>query len=420
MRLTADNECNYLEKVYCNDLITGMYVQELDRPWLETPFMFQGFRIRNNKEIDALKQHCEYVYINKVESEIDTTVINANTIPWRDSESQISEVANRPVNSSKYVDSVTVEEELVTARGVYDKSSSSIANIFVGVHDDDSLNLSEVRKTSSDIVDSVLRNPDAFLLLQNIRNKSQYMYTHAINSCALAATFCRHLGFSKEEIHDISMGALLLDIGTVRLPSSLLEMRSQLNKLSLKLVRHHIKFGIEILENTPNMPSVVHKMVLTHHERVNGKGYPSGLKGDEIPICGRIAAIVDCYDAMIRDRPYRRSMSPTEAVCTMYNWRKVDFHEDLVEQFIQCIGAYPTGSLVRLNSGQTGIVMSQNRTRRLYPKVLLILNADGVQYQTPSMLDLWEYAQKTRGTCLEINRVMDIGELGIDPSEYYL
>jgi HD-GYP domain-containing protein (c-di-GMP phosphodiesterase class II) len=420
MRLTAGNVCDYLDKVYCDDLKPGMYVQELDRPWLETPFMFQGFQIRNNKEIEVLKQHCEYVYINKVESEIDTTVVCPNTIPSRFTESQIREVANRPVSSSMYVDSVNVEEELVTARGIYDQSSSSIANIFVGVHDDDSLNLNEVRKTSSDIVGSVLRNPDAFLLLQNIRKKSQYIYTHAINCCALAATFCRHLGFSKEEIHDISMGALLLDIGTVRLPSSLLEMRSQLNKLSMKLVRHHINFGIEILENTPNMPVVVHKMVLTHHERVNGKGYPNCLKGDEIPICGRIAAIVDCYDAMIRDRPYRRRMSPTEAICTMYNWRKVDFHEDLVEQFIQCIGAYPTGSLVKLNSGQTGIVMSQNRTRRLYPKVLLILNAEGVRYQKPSMLDMWEYAQITRGTRLEINRVMDAGELGINPSEYYL
>jgi HD-GYP domain-containing protein (c-di-GMP phosphodiesterase class II) len=420
MTVTADNACDYLDKVYCNALKPGMYVQELDRPWLETPFMFQGFRIRNSKEIETLKRHCEYVYINRVESEIDTTAVNANMVSSRFNESQISEVANRSVNTSMYFDTVTVEEELVTARVIYDQSSSSIANIFVGIHDDDSLNLSEVRKTTSDIVESVLRNPDAFLLLQNMRKKSQYIYTHAINSCALAATFCRHLGFSKEEIHDISMGALLLDIGTVRLPPALLEMKTKLNALSMKLVRHHVNFGIEILENTPNMPSVVHNMVSTHHERVNGKGYPNCLKGDEIPICGRIAAIVDCYDAMIRDRPYRKSMSPTEAICTMYNWRSVDFHEDLVEQFIQCIGAYPTGSLVKLNSGQTGIVMSQNRTRRLYPKVLLILNADDVRYQKPSMLDLWEYAQKTTGTCLEITRVMDIGELGVDPSEYYL
>jgi hypothetical protein len=104
----------------------------------------------------------------------------------------------------------------------------------------------------------------------------------------------------------------------------------------------------------------------------------------------------------------------------MYSWRNIDFHEDLIEQFIQCIGAYPTGSLVELNSGQVGIVMSQNRVRRLYPKILLILNADGIRYESPSTVDLWEYAQKTKGIVLDINKVVDADELGIDPSDYYL
>ncbi len=258
------------------------------------------------------------------------------------------------------------------------------------------------------------------MLLQRMKNKNRYRYTHAINSCALAATFCRHLGFSKTEIHDISMGALMLDVGTTRLPDSLIDMEEALNPVSMKLVRHHVQFGMEILDNTPDLPPVVREMLLTHHERINGKGYPAGLSGYQIPVSGRIAAIIDCYDAMISSRPYRKKISPVEAISALYNWRNIDFQEDLIEQFIQCIGAYPTGSLVELTSGQVGIVMSQNRVRRLYPKILLILTADGNPYESPQMLDLWEYAQQTRSDKLEISKVVDADELGIDPSDYYL
>jgi HD-GYP domain-containing protein (c-di-GMP phosphodiesterase class II) len=213
---------------------------------------------------------------------------------------------------------------------------------------------------------------------------------------------------------------LLLDIGMTQLPDTLVDLPGPFNQVVMKLMRHHVQFGQEILQKTPNMPVVVRDMLLTHHERVNGKGYPNALQDEQIPVCGRIAAIVDCYDAMISERPYKRRITPTVAVCTIYNWRNIDFHEDLIEQFIQCIGAYPTGTLVQLSSGQVGIVMSQNRVRRLYPKILLILNADGEEYQPPVMLDLWDYATRTRGAGLEIRRVVDAEEMGIDPSGYYL
>lgn len=410
----------FLEKVSCDDLKEGMFVQELDRPWLETPFMFQGFCVKNSDEIETLKSYCEYVLINKARSVIDPRIVHETLDREEPEDSKPIVISGKPVSNSRYKDTSTVEEELDTARAIYDESSSAIKDIFSSAVSDGAININEAKKTTTSIVDSVLRNPDAFMLLQRLKNKDHYRFTHAINSCALAATFCRHLGFSKTEMHDISMGALMLDVGTTKLPDSMIDMKGTLNPLSMKLVRHHVEFGMEILDNTPNLPAVVREMVQTHHERVNGSGYPNGLKSEQIPVSGGIAAIVDCYDAMITNRPYKKRISPTEAVCTMYNWRNVDFHEDLIEQFIQCIGAYPTGSLVELNSGQVGIVMSQNRVRRLFPKVLLILTADRDLYESPQMLDLWEYRQKSKGTVLEITRVIDADEIGVDPSDYYL
>jgi HD-GYP domain-containing protein (c-di-GMP phosphodiesterase class II) len=420
MQSAAGNDDVYLDKVYCSDLVIGMFIQELDRPWLETPFMFQGFPISCDEEIEALQKHCEYVFINRSRGEIDTRFIHTKVESTQSATSRVKAIANKAGSASKYPDTVVVEKELETARKIYEESNHAIEKVFSTAHSDGVLNLEDASKTTSNIVDSVMRNPDAFMLLQCMKSKDRYRYTHAINCCALAATFCRHLGFSKTEIHDISMGALLLDIGIIKVPDSMIAIQGVLNPLSMKLVRHHVNFGLEILDKTPNLPSLVRDMALTHHERINGKGYPNALKAEQIPVCGRIAAIVDCYDAMISNRPHKKRTSPTEAVCAMYSWRNIDFHEDLIEQFIQCIGAYPTGSLVELNSGQVGIVMSQNRVRRLYPKILLILNADGIRYESPSTVDLWEYAQKTKGIVLDINKVVDADELGIDPSDYYL
>jgi len=420
--MEAAKEINdaFLEKVGCNDLKVGMFVQELDRPWLETPFMFQGFRINNKDEIQSLQKYCEFVFINKTRSQIDPRIIH-ETVDTDSSEDTDTTVTTRiKLGTNTYPDTAPIEEELDAARTIYEQSNSAVTEIFSTAGEDGAIDVKEAKKTTTGIVESVLRNPDAFMLLQRMKNKNRYRYTHAINSCALAATFCRHLGFSKTEIHDISMGALMLDVGTTRLPDSLIDMEEALNPVSMKLVRHHVQFGMEILDNTPELPPVVREMLLTHHERINGKGYPAGLSGDQIPVSGRIAAIIDCYDAMISSRPYRKKISPVEAISTLYNWRNIDFQEDLIEQFIQCIGAYPTSSLVELSSGQVGIVMSQNRVRRLYPKILLILTADGNPYESPQMLDLWEYAQQTRSDKLEISKVVDADELGIDPSDYYL
>jgi HD-GYP domain-containing protein (c-di-GMP phosphodiesterase class II) len=419
MQSAVKNQESSYEVVATSDLKIGMYVQELDRPWLETPFMFQGFCIKTAEEIETLCKHCDYVYINKKLGTIDPRIIHGDASSECPEMCKIRDIS-RTKYSSKYTDTVIVEKELETARVIYEQSNSAIEDIFNTALSNGTVDLEEASKTTQGIVDSILRNPDAFMLLQRIRERDVYRYNHAINSCALAASFCRHMGFSRNEIQDISLGALMLDIGIIKLPESLINSKDSLSPESLELVRNHVKLGIELINNTPDIPAIVRDMIMTHHERINGKGYPKELKGDQIPVCGRIAAIVDCYDAMISTRPYKKRISPTEALCAMYKWRNIDFHEDLIEQFIQCIGTYPTGSMVELSSGQVGIVMSQNRVRRLYPKILVILNADKVKYEEPHIIDLWEYSQKSMGEVLDIKRMVDAEELGIDASDYYL
>jgi HD-GYP domain-containing protein (c-di-GMP phosphodiesterase class II) len=415
-----DQSRGYFIKVDTSDLAVGMYVQELDRPWTKTPFLFQGFCIKSTQEIDTLREHCDYVYVDREQSIDLPDACRLNIDNSASLANQVKVIARASCKTGVYADSVPVEQELETAKDIYSKSYSLVEDMFTALRADGIVSVHEIRETANNIITSVLRNPDAFMLLQIIKNKDSYSYTHAVNCCALAASFCRHLGFAEEEIADIALGALMLDVGIVKLPNTILEKNGPLSPASLKLVRHHVNFSMDMVKRIPQVPEIVYDMIMTHHERMNGKGYPRGIDGSQIPVCGRIAAIVDCYDAMISKRPYKKSLSPSEAVCEIYKWRSIDFHEDLVEQFIQCLGAYPTGTLVALNSGQVGIVMSQNRLRRLYPKILLILDSEKVRYEQPKILDLWEYANQSRDMVLEIQRTVDPNMLGIDPTDYYL
>ena len=415
-----DNQGKYRRKVFIGDLKIGMYVQELDRPWAETPFMFQGFPIKSDNEIDKLIEICDYVYID-VERGIDVPrAMRKPVAPDKSTARKLLEIANTSRTENCYPDTTDVEVELETSKKIYENAHQAVTDMFETLGNSGKVNVLELRDTTTRIVESVLRNPDAFMLMQKLKYKDRYHYAHAINSCALAAAFCRHLGLPREELKEISLGALMLDIGILKMPTALIRKQGRLTPAMFKLVKCHVEFGIKFLESIAEFPKTAKEMVATHHERVNGKGYPKGLRGEQIPVCGRIAAIVDVYLAMTSERPYKKPLSAHEAICEIYKWRKTDFHEELVEQFIQCIGAYPTGTLVELNSGQVGIILSQNRLRHLYPKILLILNADKTHYQEPHTLDLWEHAQKYKGKILDIKRALESDAFGIDPADYYL
>lgn len=416
----SDPDHGDLRKIQTTDLAIGMYVQELDRPWSDIPFLFRGFSIKDAEEINVLMNHCDYVYIRQPDETGMAPGHRSVGYPDAAARQHLLRIANAVNLENPYPDTTAVEKELVVAREIYTSSYASIENMFCALREGGTLNVDAIRYTAGNIVASVLRNPDAFFLLQKFKYNDNYCYTHAVNNCALAATFCRHLGFTREEIGEIALGALLLDIGAIRLPAYILEKPGPLSPISLKLVRHHVNFALEMVDRVQEMPQIARDMIMTHHERVSGRGYPRGLQGDQIPVCGKIAAIVDCYDAMISKRPYQETMSPTHAVHALHKWCNIDFQEDLIEQFIQCLGAYPTGTLVELNSGQIGIVLSQNRIKRFYPRVLVILKSDREHYEIPYIVDLWEYANKSSAGALKIQRSIDPDTIGINPVDYYL
>jgi len=382
-------------KISVQDLKVGMYVHDLDRPWIDTPFLLQGLQIESESQIEDIKQYCKEVYILT---------------------SDEGEKFAQPV----YLDKTTVEEELVTAKEVHVRSRELIHELVQDIRAGNELSVKKAEVVMVGMVDSMVRNPDALLLLTRLKDKDTYTYGHAIDVSIYMLAFGRHLGFPKDQMRNLGMGGMLLDIGKMQLPQALLDKQGKLTAIEYEMVKRHVEFGIDILQKTQNIPAVVMEIMALHHERQDGSGYPRGLHKDKIGMFGSMAAIVDCYDALVSDRPYASPFTSYDALQSLYAWRGKYFHSELVEQFIQCLGIYPVGSLVELNTGEVGVVIAQNRIRRMKPRIMVILDPEKKPYKFPNMLDLLHEPKAVGDQPYLIKRALEVGMYGIDPKEYYL
>ena len=408
------------KKVARDELALGMYVSRLDRPWLETPFLFQGFLIQNQDDIAELQRHCQYVYIDIEKGKPAKQYLDFKPSQQQRTDANLKRICRSTLDKPVYPDTVSVEEELAPARDSHHVACERISNILDDVRCGRKLNVAAAEQAVNSMIESILRNPDAFMWLTKLKNKDSYTYTHSIDACALAITFGRHLGLPRQELEQVAVGTLLFDIGKMKLPEALLDKPGRLTEEEFALMQAHVAHSVHLMADTKGVSPASIEVAYSHHERHNGCGYPRGLTSEKTSVYGKIAAIVDCYDAITSDRPYSVAVSPHEAIRNLYEWRNVDFQEELVEQFIQCLGVYPTGTLVELNTGQVGIVLSQNRVRRLRPKVMLVLNADKHAYNIAPTVDLMVEAIDHQGQLLEITRSLNPGSFGIDPTAYFM
>jgi len=404
------------KQVNTDDLEIGMYVYELDRPWLDTPFLFQGFTINTAEDIKKIKECCKFVYI------IEDQRLQAPepSHPAEIGAIKSSTVKGLPEKPVQYENKSSVEKELGIAKQTYHSLTKEIYGLVQNIRLGEKISAKQLSSAADQMVDSIIRNPDAFFWLSKLKKINTYAYNHAIDSSALAVAFGRHLGFSKDELSDISIGVLLCDIGNTKLDKKLLSKPGRLTQGEKEQVKQHVAYSVEIMRTSKGINDVSIGIAHSHHERFNGSGYPQGLVGNDIPIGGRIAAIVDYYDAITSDRAYNPGLPPHLAIRKLYERRNIDFQEELVEQFIQTLGVYPTGSLVELNTGEVGIVLSQNRTRALRPKIMLILDKDKVAYGIFPTIDLITDPKDENGNIVEISKAVEAHTYGIDPKDYYL
>jgi len=403
------------EKVKISSLKIGMYVCELDRPWLETPYPLQGFSITAYEEIQELDKYCEFVYI-------DVKRTFENELKGLDNKeaTTFSKHDEQFINKMNYVDSLSMEEELPQAKKHFESFSANTQAFLNGLKSGQRLDIKSFKESTKQMVESVVRNPDAMLWLVRLKRNDDYMYQHSLCCSVLAVAFGRQLGLNKRQLNNLAIGAALLDIGKLKLPKTLLNRPGRLCDDEFEMIRDHVRLSLEMIIESGNDSKDVLDMVATHHERMNGRGYPNQLVGEDIPLFGRIAAIVDCYDAISTKRSYATALSPAEAVKKLYEWRNIDFHAPLVEVFIQALGIYPAGSMVELSTGEVGVVMSEYRTRRLRPKIILILDQDKRMLEDFPTIDLFKTTETLEGVAINIKQSLEPGSYGINPSELML
>ena len=412
-----------------SELKPGMYVCELDRPWRETPFLFQGFEISNQQQIDTLRQYCRTV-----------TILNAGTEPRLairrgpgtagartagasaihrspGAEQEVYKINNHPNARSVYPDVTSLQEEVAKVRDTFSEARLLVQELLHDAKLGRSVNYPGAKQTVTRMAESVIRNPDALTCFAQLKRKDEYVALHSLRTCILALVFGRQLGMSSDQLEVLGLGALLHDIGMVKVPEEILGKPGALTPAESGLVQQHVAWGADMLYDSRQIPSSAIEVVTAHHERHDGSGYLHGLRGDQIGTFGMIGAIVDHYDAVTSDRAYQGAVSAHSVVLQMYSWRNTLFSAPLIEKFIQCLGIYPIGSVVELNSGEIGVVAAINREQRLKPHVMLVYRADRRPYTGMPIANIATRRTPDDRPC-EIERVLEAGAIGFDPIQY--
>ncbi|WP_373185298.1 HD-GYP domain-containing protein [Halopseudomonas sp.] len=348
-------------RIHPSQLQMGMYVCMLDRPWLDTPFLFQGFLLSHEDDLFALRNLCEYLYIDLSLTRVDVSTLE----PLK--------AISRPGPQAHPI-SVDIEQEIGRAGRAYRRSLSEIKALLQCVHDDQNIDVEAMILAVRECLDSIIRNPSALLWLSRIKHVDQYTAEHCVNVGIQAMALGRHLGIGIKHIELLGICGMLHDVGKMGLDQDVLNKAGRLTSEEVAHLRLHPVFGRDQLSKDPKVPQEVIKVAYSHHERMDGRGYPEKRPGHSLDFYVRAITIVDAYDAMTSKRCYSAGKSPAAALKVLYSNIGTQFDGNLVIKFIECIGLYPPGSLVEMSSGEVGVVLSVDPRHRLAPKVSLLLD----------------------------------------------
>jgi len=349
--------------VQCNDLETGMYIAELDRTWECSPFTSHGFLITLPAQIEALQHSCDYVYVDPVSS---------------DSQLQLQLSRRRPSQQTlahrRQSDALLALDEARTAL----KAASTLINHTIHeARRNGKIELESLYPGLVAFVDSTLKNADGMQWLIVTEPTRGYLNRRALGTSMMCILFGRHLGFERHELINLALGGLLLDIGKVTVPITILAKPGPLSPEEKWFTTRHVQQSLAMIPFNDESLDRVFSMISAHHERLDGSGYPNQVAGTDIPLFARIAGIVDTFDALTLHRRYASARSGYSALRFLSAMRRTKFDAALVDEFIDSLGVYPIGTPVQLDDGSTGFVLSQNKGQTRQPNVLLTNDAAG-------------------------------------------
>jgi putative nucleotidyltransferase with HDIG domain len=353
-----------------------MFVQSVTKQTGSIKVTNQGW-VKTPESIDKLKKAGILEIIIDPNKTLIDTVLEKDPIA----------IPQEKIKRDPWQKTLSSEQEMGKAKKLYDEAKTLQLKAFKDIEAGRNIDIAPFRELASGFMDSIFRNQDALACLTQMRQKDAYLLEHSINVSILMSIFAKHLGIEKEIIEQLTTGALLHDIGKIKIPDEVLNKPGRFTEAEFEIMKKHSLFSKEILEEA-GLTGVAVDIAGMHHERLDGKGYPFGKKGDEISQYVRMASIVDVYDALTAERVYKAGMEPIKAFKILKEGCPDSFDTGLLTKFIQCIGIHPVGTLVKLSSQKVGLVIESNPAKPLKPVVKAFYSAKHSRYTQIQNIDL--------------------------------
>jgi len=399
-----------IKKIPVALLRPGMYVHDVNCSWMDHPFVSSHFPVKDEKRVGEIRAlGVRELYIDTGKGLDVEDAPTQEDVRWEIGAS-MEKIASETQAEPKRV---ALAREMEHARKLHGEANRVVRGMLNDVRLGRQIEMDQVEPLVEKMVDSIFRNQDALLPLARLKEHDDYTFQHSVSVCALLVSFARGLGLERQIIKEIAIGGLLHDVGKAKVPDEILNKPAKLTEAEFAKMKSHVVQSILILQNTPGISQIALDVAGQHHERYDGTGYPNKLRGEEISLYGRMGAIVDVYDAITSNRVYHKGMAPTAALGRLLEWSKYHFDPALVRAYVKSIGIYPTGSLVRLESGRLGVVREQHAEKMMQPRVLVIYHGEKRYYLPPEEIDLaWSGCQD------RISGHEDYADWGIDPRRW--